>query len=117
MNTMLNNPATANMSGKAVEQEEMRLARKRAGARVGFMIHATVFVAVGMLFLVISQAGMTTHAAARHTHWPVFPMAGWAIGLFFHGLSVYARGPFSGIRERMIQTELQRIRMNRNTTH
>ena len=117
MNTMLNNPATACNPSKTAEQEEMRLARKRAGARVGFMIHAAVFVAVGLLFLVMSQAGITTHAAARHAHWPLFPMAGWAIGLFFHGLAVYARGPFSGIRERMIQTELQRIRMNRNATH
>jgi len=121
INTLLNHPATANhhhgIAAKTAEQDDMRLAKKRAGARVGFMIHATVFVAVGLLFLVMSQTGITPHAAPHHAHWPMFPMAGWAIGLFFHGLAVYARGPFSGIRERMIQSELQRIRMNRNATH
>lgn len=98
MNTILNNPATVHNTGKTQEQDEMRIARKRAGPGVGFMIHATVFVAVGLLFLAMSQAGIT-HAGARHAHWPMFPMAGWAIGLFFHGLAVYTRGAFSGIRD------------------
>ena len=116
MNTVstLQSPSTPS---KAMEQDEMRLARKRAGARMGFMIHATVFVAVGMLLIFLSQAGLATHGATRHANWPMFPLGGWAIGLFFHGLAVYARGPLSGIRERMIQTELERIRTNRNATH
>jgi hypothetical protein len=116
MNT-LSTLQSPSVPSREMEQEEMRLARKRASARMGFMIHATVFVAVGMLLIFLSQSSLTTHAAARHANWPMIPLSGWAIGLFFHGLSIYARGPLSDIRERMIQTELQRIRTNRNTTH
>jgi vacuolar-type H+-ATPase subunit I/STV1 len=38
--------------------------------------------------------------------WPVFPIAGWGIGLTFHAWDVYRRQEFS---EEQIQREIQRL--------
>jgi 2TM domain len=38
--------------------------------------------------------------------WPVFPIAGWGIGLTFHAWDVYRRQEFS---EDQIQREIQRL--------
>jgi hypothetical protein len=38
--------------------------------------------------------------------WPMFPMLGWGIGLFFHGWDVYGRPP----TEEQIQREMDRLR-------
>ncbi len=38
--------------------------------------------------------------------WPVFPIAGWGIGLAFHAWDVYRRQEFS---EEQIQREIRRL--------
>ena len=86
--------------------ERMRIARRRAGMKFGFLIHLTVFIAVNALLFAINQ--QTTPGYS----WFAFPLGGWAVGLSIHGLAVYLSG--SGLRERMIEVELRRLESRRD---
>jgi 2TM domain len=78
-----------------------RLARKRAGMRMGWLIHATVYVAVNLALAVLS--------AAAASHWAVFPALGWGLGLAIHGAAVFlALGGF-GLQQRLVAQERARI--------
>lgn len=58
-----------------------RLARKRAKAKLGWFIHAAIYVAVNLMLVALSlYTGRT---------WAIFPLLGWGVGLLAHGLSVW----------------------------
>ncbi len=80
-----------------------RLARKRAGAKLGWYIHAAVYVVVNLFLFAISQY------ALGHRHWSIFPLLGWGLGLLLHGLAVFVLGTGSDLRERMVEKERARI--------
>jgi len=40
--------------------------------------------------------------------WFIWPLVGWGISLFFHGMSVFVFAGKSAIRERMIEKEMGR---------
>ena len=82
-------------------QDLDRIARKRAGAKLGFYIHASVFTVVNIALYLIN----TELAPARL--WHVWPLMGWGIGLAFHGLAVFFLGSGSTLRQRMIERERQ----------
>ncbi|HPW00771.1 MAG TPA: 2TM domain-containing protein, partial [Oscillospiraceae bacterium] len=42
--------------------------------------------------------------------WSVFPLLGWGLGVALHGVSVFVLGSGSGLRERMVQKERERLR-------
>lgn len=81
-----------------------RLARKRAGAKLGWYLHAAVYVAVNLFLLAISEVGFGTR------RWTPFPLFGWGIGLVLHGVSVFVLGRHSGLRERMVEREREKLR-------
>lgn len=81
-----------------------KLARKRAGAKLGWYIHATVYVLVNLFLFAAS------HYAFGTRNWSVAPLLGWGLGLALHGLSVWFLGAGGGLRERMIQRERDQIR-------
>lgn len=73
-----------------------RLARRRAGAKYGLVIHAAVFVAVNL-------AWGLTFGLTPGEHKPVhLPLVGWGLGLAIHGLVVLAGG---GVREWLVERE------------
>jgi hypothetical protein len=78
-----------------------RIARRRAAAKFGFLIHLTVFVAVNVMLYLVNQH--TTPGVA----WFPFPLGSWAIGLTIHGLAVFLST--SGLRERAIADELRKL--------
>lgn len=78
-----------------------RIARRRAAAKFGFLIHLTVFVVVNVLLYVVNQRTTPT------VGWFAFPLGGWAIGLTIHGLAVFLST--SGLRERAIASELRKL--------
>jgi uncharacterized membrane protein len=82
-----------------------RLARRRVGARLGFYTHATVYAVV--------ITGLSLLAFSQGKGWAVWPAAGWGFGLLMHGLGVFAIGPGSGLRERMLQAERARLQAER----
>jgi hypothetical protein len=78
-----------------------RLARRRAGMRMGWVVHATVFVAVNLLLAALS--------IFSGRYWAVFPFLGWGIGLAIHGAVVLLMLPGGGLMERMVQRERERL--------
>lgn len=79
------------------------LARKRAGAKLGWYAHATVYVLVNIVIFAMSKYAFGTRP------WSVFPLLGWGLGLVLHGVSVFVLGSGSGLRERLVQKERDRI--------
>ncbi len=84
-----------------------RIARKRAGAKLGWYSHATVYLVVNLFLFALSEYGM------GRRHWSIYPMLGWGIGLVLHGVAVFVLGSGSGLRERMIEKERERLRRDR----
>jgi hypothetical protein len=80
-----------------------RLARKRAGAKLGWFAHAAVFVLVNLVVFGLSRYGF------GHRPWSVFPLLGWGLGLALHGVAVFVLGSGSELRERMVQKERERL--------
>jgi hypothetical protein len=84
-------------------EEIDRLARKRAGAKLGWYVHASVYVLVNMLLFAMSE-----YAFGRRS-WSVFPLLGWGLGLALHGISVFVLGSGGGLRDRMVQREREQL--------
>ena len=80
-----------------------RVARKRAGAKIGWYIHATVFVLVNAMLFGLSTQGW------GHRTWRPGPMVGWGVGLALHWVSVFVLGRGSALREGMVNRERERI--------
>jgi 2TM domain len=80
-----------------------RLARKRAGAKMGWYIHASVFVLVNLFIFSMSTYAFGTRA------WSLAPLLGWGLGLALHGVSVWFLGTGGGLRERMVQREREHL--------
>ena len=88
-------------------EEIERLAQKRAGAKLGWYTHAAVYVLVNLFLLAISEYGL------GQRRWSLFPVLGWGLGLALHGVSVFVLGAGSGLRERLVQRERERLRRER----
>lgn len=80
-----------------------RLARKRAGAKLGWYFHATVFIVVNIFVFSMSKYGFGERS------WSPIPFLGWGLGLALHGVSVWLLGAGGGLRERMVQKERERL--------
>ncbi|RYF38603.1 MAG: 2TM domain-containing protein [Comamonadaceae bacterium] len=88
-------------------EEIDRLARKRAGAKLGWYAHAAVYVLVNLFLFAISRY------AYGHRPWSVFPLFGWGLGLAFHGIAVFVLGNGGGLRERMVRREREKLQRER----
>ena len=92
------------MTQPPLSTEELdRLARKRAGAKLGWYTHAAVYVAVNLYLYAMS------HYAFGSRHWSVFPLLGWGLGLALHGVSVFVLGSGSDLRERLERKERDKL--------
>lgn len=74
-----------------------RLARRRAGAKMGWYVHASVYVLVNLALAGLSAA--RGHAGA------IQPLLGWGLGLLVHGAVVWFAASGSGLRERLVARE------------
>lgn len=92
------------LSPEAIEQ----LARRRAGAKLGWYAHAAAFTAVNVVIFGMSRYGFGNRP------WSVYPLLGWGLGLALHGISVFMLGTGSGLRERMVQKERERLLRDRD---
>jgi hypothetical protein len=89
--------------------EEMeRLAHKRAGAKMGWYTHAAVYVLVNLFMFARAEMGV------GHRAWSALPVLGWGLGLALHGLAVFVLGSGSGLRQRMVQKERERLLREQN---
>jgi len=91
-----------------LSSEEMeRMAQKRAGAKLGWYVHALVYVLVNLFIFAISRHGFGDRP------WSVFPLLGWGLGLTLHGVAVFVLADGNGLRERLVAQERERLRRER----
>ncbi|MDP1567260.1 MAG: 2TM domain-containing protein [Polaromonas sp.] len=83
-----------------------QLARKRASAKLGWYIHATVYLLVNLLLVALS--------ASSGRHWAIFPLLGWGLGLAVHGAVVFLLTGGAGLHERLVQQERERLTLQRD---
>ena len=74
-----------------------RMARHRARAKMGWYIHASVYVAVNAMLAVVSSLG--------GRNWAVYPALGWGLGLAIHGAVVFFTTGGGGLYQRLLQRE------------
>ena len=87
------------MTSHAHSDPVERQARRAAGRKFGFIVHATVYLLVNLAIAVSAAlAGRPALAAV--------PLAGWGLGLMIHGL--VALGPLGALRRRLVDRELER---------
>ncbi|MCV0437074.1 MAG: 2TM domain-containing protein [Hydrogenophaga sp.] len=82
-------------------EELDRLARRRAGARMGWYVHALVFLAVNAMLAMIS------FSSGRH--WAIYPALGWGLGLLVHGVAVWVALGGGGLQQRLVAQERERL--------
>jgi hypothetical protein len=82
-----------------------RLARRRAGAKMGWYVHAIVYLAVNSLLALIS--------VMNGQHWAVYPALGWGLGLAIHGAVVFLVTG-GGLYQRLLQHERNRVSLQRD---
>ncbi|MDO5693544.1 MAG: 2TM domain-containing protein [Pseudomonadota bacterium] len=78
-----------------------RLARRRAGAKMGWFIHALAYLCV--------NAGLAVLSWSAGRAWHVYPLLGWGLGLVIHGLAVWLCTGGGGLYERLLNHERQRL--------
>lgn len=78
-----------------------RLARRRAGARMGWYVHALVFLSVNSVLALLS------FSSGRH--WAIYPALGWGLGLLIHGLVVWLVLGGGGLQQRLVAQERERL--------
>ena len=82
-----------------------RLARRRAGMKMGWFIHAGVYLAVNLL--------LATIASLHDRNWAVYPALGWGIGLAVHGIVTFLVTGGGGLHDRLVESERRRLQSAR----
>jgi hypothetical protein len=85
-------------------QDIDRIARRRAGAKLSWYIHAAVYILVNLLLAVLS--------ASSGRHWAIYPALGWGLGLAVHGAAVFIAT--SGLMDRLVDQERERLTLQRD---
>ena len=84
------------------DQEKYKKAEKIVEAKLGFYRHLIVYLAVNALLFIINII------TAPRALWFYWPLIGWGIGLFLHGVGVFTHSKTSSLKERMIQKEMKK---------
>jgi hypothetical protein len=87
---------------QTTEPELQRQARRRVNQKLGFYIHATVFVLVNLGLAALSWTGGRS--------WHLWPLAGWGLGLAIHGFVTFASLNGDGLRQQMMEREMEQLR-------
>jgi hypothetical protein len=83
-----------------------RLARRLAGARLGWYVHAGVYV------VMTAVMGMLSALSAKS--WALIPAFAWGVGVAVHGLVVFLLTDGRGLYERLVQQERERLALHRD---
>ena len=87
-------------------EEIDRLAHKRAARKLGWYMHACVYIVVNGFLFASSYLGFRDRA------FNIYPAMGWGLGLFLHFVSVFVLG--GSVREDMVRRERERIQREQN---
>ena len=91
------------MTTERNEHDLRAKAKRRVGMKMGFYIHALVYALVNLSLWAIATVG-------GHGAWNLWPLAGWGVGLAIHGIVTFAGLSGDGLRERMLDAEVERLR-------
>jgi hypothetical protein len=91
-------------------EEIERIAHRRANAKMGWYMHAAIYVLVNLLLFALSDQGF------GHRAWSYKPLLGWGVGLALHGIAVFMLGGSNGLRERLVQKERERLQREHNAS-
>jgi len=87
---------------KSLSPEDLeRIAHKRAGVKLGWYVHAAVYLVVNLFLSAISFS--------FGSRWSIYPMLGWGLGLALHGIAVFFLGAGSGVRDKLVRRERERL--------
>ena len=82
-----------------------RQARRQAGAKLGWYIHAFVYVSANLMLVLLSTVS--------GKHWVIFPALGWGLGLAIHGMVVFLVTGGAGLQARFVQREREHLKAAR----
>jgi hypothetical protein len=99
-NAMITSNNTATDSLSREDAQLRRQARRRVELKLGWLKHATIFVLVNL--------GL--HLLGDGQRWTQFPLWGWGLGLSIHGLVTLMALGSGDLRERMLSSELARMK-------
>lgn len=85
------------------DQALRRTAKKRVGIKLGFYTHLLVFVLVNSGLYLLNQF-------TGGGRWHHFPLWGWGLGLAIHGLVTLISLQGTGLRERMLDAEIESLK-------
>jgi hypothetical protein len=85
---------------RTLQTDLERTARRRAGMKLGWYIHAGVYLAVNLLLGVL--------AALSDRSWAIYPALGWGLGLAIHGIVVFLIAG-GGVYESLIERERRQL--------
>ena len=85
------------------QTEIYQKARERAAAKYGFFIHASVYVAVMILLVVINLL------TSPGTVWSIWPLLGWGLAVALHGARVHWFTDRNTILDALTDKELRRM--------
>ena len=76
-------------------------ARRRAGMKLGWYLHASVYLCVNL--------GLMALALSQGRHWAIYPALGWGLGLLMHGAVVWLLAPGSPLFQQLLERELKTL--------
>lgn len=85
------------------DEELRQRAKRRVNQKMGFYIHLTVYVLVNL-----GLAAINFFSGGQR--WHLWPLAGWGLGLAIHGFVTFASLRGEGLRERMLDDEVERLK-------
>ena len=83
-----------------------RLARRRAAAKMGWFIHATVYATVNLLLF------LSAWLAGRQL--PLKHALAWGLGLAIHAMLVFFLGGGGGLHQRLLRRERKQLSLQRD---
>lgn len=94
------------MTTPMTDDEIEARAKRRVDQKMGFYVHALVFVLVnaGLYAINLYQGAPRWHA---------WPLTWWGLGLAIHGVVTFLGGRGEGLRERMLADEIAKLKNRR----
>ena len=91
-------------------QEAYQKAKRRVEAKFGFYWHLSVYLVVMTVLVIINLSTWPDYL------WFKWPLLGWGIGVFFHGLAIFrlSSGRLAAMKERMIAEEMKKESLRKN---
>ena len=83
-------------------QEAYKRVEKRVEQKLGLYVHIGAYLVVNLFLIGFNLS------VSPETYWFQWPLVGWGIGLLFHALTVFLLYDSTGIRERMIEKEMEK---------